>query len=64
MEFGEGVEGGTFFCRGRRLAQGLGIAQRRREKVGVDAISPSNARRPIASVTWEPTSPPCATYRV
>ena len=27
-------------------------------------IKPSSARRPIASVTWEPTSPPCATYRV
>ena len=40
MEFGEGGEGGTFFCGGRRLAQGLGIAQRRREKVGVDADQP------------------------
>ena len=40
MEFGERVEGGTFCCRGRRLAQGLGVAQRRREKVGVDADQP------------------------
>src|ERR1700729_919934 len=40
MEFGERVEGGTFCWRGRRLAQGLGIAQRRREKVGVDADQP------------------------
>ena len=40
MEFGERIESGTFCGRGRRLAQGLGIAQRRREQVGVDADQP------------------------
>src|SRR6516225_12006794 len=40
MEFGERVKGGTFFYRGRRLTQSLGIAQRWREKVGVDADQP------------------------
>ena len=40
MEFVERVESGTFFLRGRRLAQRLGVAQRRREKIGVDADEP------------------------
>jgi hypothetical protein len=64
MEFGERVEGGTFFCGGRRLAQGLGIAQRRREKVGVDADQPVESQAAHRVGDLGAHVAPCATYRV